>query len=219
MSTPSEFPRLVDAWSEIDRLRTERSPDDTADADHVLLDHLYSTTDAMVWAQEWCTIAREIEAADDGREVIDAGWMVGWFANAIETAKGFERRRIADELPNAHGQGSGHPDWCEACAVASAIAGADPARRPLNIVCGTCGAPWVDGHECAAYDPTFVPSSKRTYPRCNAIVPATDTRCERIAHDDRLHFAISPGGNAVTWYLDTEMGWASDVDDELRTPL
>lgn len=45
------------------------------------------TTDAQVWAREWCRIAREIEAADDGREVIDEGWMIGWFANAIEAGR------------------------------------------------------------------------------------------------------------------------------------
>ena len=47
---------------------------------------LYATTDAMVWAEEWCRIAREIEAADDGRRVVDEGWMVGWFANAMVVA-------------------------------------------------------------------------------------------------------------------------------------
>lgn len=45
------------------------------------------TTDAAVWAEEWCRIARDIEASDDGRQVIDEGWMIGWFANAIETGR------------------------------------------------------------------------------------------------------------------------------------
>ena len=43
-------------------------------------------TDAMRWAEEWCRIAREIGAADDGRTVIDEGWMVSWFANAMQAA-------------------------------------------------------------------------------------------------------------------------------------
>lgn len=47
---------------------------------------LYSTTDAMIWAKEWCRIAREIQAANDGRQVIDEGWMVSWFANAMYVA-------------------------------------------------------------------------------------------------------------------------------------
>lgn len=46
----------------------------------------YMGTDAMRWAEEWCRIAREIEADDDGRTVIDEGWMVGWFANAMMAA-------------------------------------------------------------------------------------------------------------------------------------
>ena len=40
-------------------------------------------TDAALWAKEWCRIAKEIETADDGRVVIDEGWMIGWFTNAI----------------------------------------------------------------------------------------------------------------------------------------
>jgi hypothetical protein len=35
------------------------------------------------WAEEWVRIAREITKANDDREVIDEGWMIGWFANAI----------------------------------------------------------------------------------------------------------------------------------------
>lgn len=44
---------------------------------------LLSTTDAMVWAEEWCRTAAEIQ--DAGGEIIDEGWMVGWFANAMGT--------------------------------------------------------------------------------------------------------------------------------------
>jgi hypothetical protein len=49
--------------------------------------NLIDTTDARIWANEWVRIAREIEAADDGRTVIDEGWMIGWFANALETGR------------------------------------------------------------------------------------------------------------------------------------
>lgn len=47
------------------------------------------TTDAMVWAHEWCRIAREIEQSDDDRQVIDEGWMVSWFASAIAAGEKF----------------------------------------------------------------------------------------------------------------------------------
>jgi hypothetical protein len=42
---------------------------------------LYATTDAMVWAKEFCTLfdGRTISATDDSQ--IDPGTMVGWFAN------------------------------------------------------------------------------------------------------------------------------------------
>lgn len=103
---------------------------------------LHGTTDAMVWAQEWCRIAREIEVG--GGSAIDEGWMVGWFANAMEIAAAFQRRRIADELPNTHGRGSGHPRWCEACAVARAVGGPDsdaaPAKSISVMICEACGA-------------------------------------------------------------------------------
>lgn len=58
---------------------------------------LYATTDAMVWAQEWCKIAREIQARGD--EIIDEGWMVGWFANAMCVAEDHLKRRL--EASNA----------------------------------------------------------------------------------------------------------------------
>lgn len=58
---------------------------DTTD-EQARVQRLYATTDAQVWAREWCAVACQIEAADDGRTVIDEGWMISWFANAIQTA-------------------------------------------------------------------------------------------------------------------------------------
>lgn len=48
--------------------------------------NLIDTTDARVWAREWCRVAREIEAGGSGL-VIDQGWMTTWFANALETGR------------------------------------------------------------------------------------------------------------------------------------
>lgn len=51
---------------------------------------LHSTTDARVWASEWCRIAENLDGERclvvDSR-VIDEGWMTGWFANAIEVGR------------------------------------------------------------------------------------------------------------------------------------
>ena len=58
---------------------------------------LYATTDAAVWAKEWCKIARKIAAADDDREVIDEGWMITWFANAMCVAEDHAVSRAAKE--------------------------------------------------------------------------------------------------------------------------
>lgn len=57
---------------------------------------LLVTTDAMVWAQEWCRIARDLEA--EGKSLIDEGWMVGWFANAMCVAIDHERKKIAEQI-------------------------------------------------------------------------------------------------------------------------
>ncbi len=48
---------------------------------------LLGTTDAAVWASEFMRIKHEIETANDGRLTDDEGWMIGWFANAIETGR------------------------------------------------------------------------------------------------------------------------------------
>lgn len=50
------------------------------------VERLYATTQADVWAKEFAKVVPEV----------DEGLMVGWFANAIETAKDHERRRIEE---------------------------------------------------------------------------------------------------------------------------
>lgn len=50
-----------------------------------MTERLYSTTDASVWAKEFCAlfgIYTPEGVVEDGE-----GLMIGWFANAIETAK------------------------------------------------------------------------------------------------------------------------------------
>ena len=41
--------------------------------------NLHGTTDASVWAKEFCRIAKTL-----GHD-LDEGWMISWFANAIMT--------------------------------------------------------------------------------------------------------------------------------------
>lgn len=55
------------------------------DASDMTIEKLLSTDDAQVWA-------REFVALHGG----DEGLMIGWFANAIETAKRIERERYGD---------------------------------------------------------------------------------------------------------------------------
>jgi hypothetical protein len=49
---------------------------------------LRSTVDATVWAKEFCAVAKE-----QGHD-LDEGWMITWFANAIEIARMHERTAI-----------------------------------------------------------------------------------------------------------------------------
>jgi hypothetical protein len=58
-----------------------------------ITEKLHSTTDAMVWAKEFCRILRE---NDIRLEDIDEGWMVGWFANAMVTQEAETRREDTD---------------------------------------------------------------------------------------------------------------------------
>lgn len=46
------------------------------------LKRLHSTTDAAVWAEEFMKVVNKLEIKG-----IDEGWMIGWFANAMETAR------------------------------------------------------------------------------------------------------------------------------------
>lgn len=58
-------------------------------SDVALLDLLRD--DASLWAAAFCQIARK-----HGHE-IDEGWMIGWFANAIENAWEIRMRRSLPE--------------------------------------------------------------------------------------------------------------------------
>jgi hypothetical protein len=65
-------------------------------AEHTLL----STDDAMVWAEEFCRIfaGYTVWEHDEGHDGIDAGLMVAWFANAMQTAVNqYERRKLHEK--------------------------------------------------------------------------------------------------------------------------
>jgi len=49
---------------------------------------LHSTTDAQVWAQEFMhNIKAHKDWSPEFEKVVDEGFMISWFANAIETGK------------------------------------------------------------------------------------------------------------------------------------
>jgi hypothetical protein len=60
---------------------------------------LHSTTDARVWADEFCKLFsvshRVTEAQGDVED--ETGLMIGWFANAIEIGKDSERNKFPPE--------------------------------------------------------------------------------------------------------------------------
>ena len=49
----------------------------------------HQVTDAMLWAESFCATFKKIGANPDS---IEPGWMVGWFASAIETTKDSQRK-------------------------------------------------------------------------------------------------------------------------------
>lgn len=53
------------------------------------LNRLYATDSAAVWAAEFRKTALELGYSD-----MDEGWLIGWFANAIETAKDIQARKL-----------------------------------------------------------------------------------------------------------------------------
>lgn len=50
---------------------------------------LYSTTNAMVWAEEFNKVQKELYWFE-----VDEGWLLGWFANAIEKWRSAEQSYI-----------------------------------------------------------------------------------------------------------------------------
>jgi len=68
---------------------------------------LLATTDAMVWAQEFCrifagaTIVQDASANPHFEGVqVDEGTMVGWFANAMQTAVNYLPIEEEDDEPS-----------------------------------------------------------------------------------------------------------------------
>lgn len=50
---------------------------------------LHATTDAQVWAKEFIGVASaKVAAGESVLDLLDEGWLIGWFANAIETGRG-----------------------------------------------------------------------------------------------------------------------------------
>ena len=75
----------------------ERSQHDS-EMDQTTL-RLHGTDDAMVWAKEWVATAAVMLARTNGNTLtlLDEGWMVGWFANAMGVAESFSRKRLFTE--------------------------------------------------------------------------------------------------------------------------
>ena len=89
------------------------------------LDRLAGTNDAMEWAEAWCATARKIlNDIDPGKTsvLIDAGWMVGWFANAMAAQEAqccggranlgrATTKELVEEIEARLELGTMHPDY------------------------------------------------------------------------------------------------------------
>lgn len=89
--------RFPDKFTEYDAnnrdLSVERQILEQGESAADLSKRLYETTDAAVWAAEFMKVYNSKFRVQVG-ELLDEGWMISWFANAIEIAKSHERRRI-----------------------------------------------------------------------------------------------------------------------------
>lgn len=103
---------------------------------------LRQSTDAAVWAHEWCEVATEIVVAGNGREVIDEGWMIGWFANAIETAK--DHAITAERAARA-----GEPPACPHWGI-----DADHLRTVIGETIGEASMQWEHVERAGIFDST-----------------------------------------------------------------
>jgi hypothetical protein len=122
---PDDFPPAVPvepvdgggAWATAEPVGF--TEDDQPTEGELLVRKLYATTDASVWAGEFMKI---VNAMPPGMTV-DFGFIVGWFANAIETAK---RIAVEQYQVTANGRGVcprpyiGRPPHCgdDACLLA-----------------------------------------------------------------------------------------------------
>ena len=50
--------------------------------------HLLSTMDPHKWGKEFCAVEKAVAGVE-----LDEGWVIGWFANAIETARSMTARK------------------------------------------------------------------------------------------------------------------------------
>lgn len=84
-------------WLIIDARTTRSVTDDYFRSHYALPDSgapkldvhaLYNTTNAMTWAEEFCRL----------NPTMEPGTMVGWFANAMQTAESLYRRRTATHI-------------------------------------------------------------------------------------------------------------------------
>lgn len=83
---------LSEGWSlhqDGDVLKWKRQPEPAVG--RVDTKKLYATDDAKVWAEEFSKVAPGI----------DQSLMIGWFANAIETAKDVQWQRYQEEVLDA----------------------------------------------------------------------------------------------------------------------
>jgi hypothetical protein len=69
--------------------------------------NLHDSPAADVWAKEWCRIAKELRG--QGRELIDEGWMIGWFANAMCAATDHQSRKPCPDCGHKPGERGNSP--------------------------------------------------------------------------------------------------------------
>lgn len=96
ISSPKLPAEVVAIEPDAERRFDEATPEDPGAGNPAFAQSM----DATAWAKEWCRIARKIEeeSEETGGKVIDEGWMIGWFSNAIMRGWDTGRRELQAEI-------------------------------------------------------------------------------------------------------------------------
>jgi hypothetical protein len=144
---------------------------------------LLSTTDGQVWAQQFNLIFAELHEGT----TLDEGWLIGWFANAIETGRAAGQRQSLESV-RSEARNAGLDEAAKICEFSNTEHGRyfakairDRALSPARVAEGEA----VYCHECSKAGG----ADRAIYhepPACTPESPAKEQPGEQIIAGDQL---------------------------------